>query len=155
MDERVIKAVRSLVSTYREFEQAALPAELSLPQYRMLLFLLNFGPRKAADIASVHLLKKPTVGELLGTLETRGLIARSPHEVDQRSAMVAINRAGRKALKDFEKRMAVALEKLIQGDEREDILRGFDIFHKAFVRLRSERMATLKGYRRPERELDA
>jgi DNA-binding MarR family transcriptional regulator len=64
MDERVIKAVRSLVSTYREFEQAALPAKLSLPQYRMLLFLLNFGPRKATDIASVYLLKKPTVAEL-------------------------------------------------------------------------------------------
>ena len=38
MDERVIKGVRCLVSTYREFEQAALPAKLSLPQYRMLLF---------------------------------------------------------------------------------------------------------------------
>jgi MarR family len=79
MDERMIKAVRSMVSTYREFEQAALKAELSLPQYRMLLFLLNFGPRKASDVAAVYLLKKPTVGELLGTLEGRGLITRAPH----------------------------------------------------------------------------
>lgn len=150
MDERMIKAVRSLVSTYREFEQAALRAELSLPQYRMLLFLLNFGPRKATDIAAVHLLKKPTVGELLGTLEVRGLITRSPHEVDQRITMFAISGSGRKALKDFEKVLAAALENLIQGSERDEILQGFDIFHKTFLRVRSERMATLKGYRKPE-----
>jgi DNA-binding MarR family transcriptional regulator len=149
MDERVIKAVRSLVSTYREFEQAALPAKLSLPQYRMLLFLLNFGPRKATDIASVYLLKKPTVTELLNTLETSGLVTRSPDEVDQRSTTVAISASGRKALKDFERLITKALERLIQGDDREQILQGFEMFHKAFVRVRSERMATLKGYRKP------
>jgi DNA-binding MarR family transcriptional regulator len=149
MDERVIKAVRTLVSTYREFEQAALPAELSLPQYRMLLFLLNFGPRKATDIASVYLLKKPTVTELLNTLETGGLITRCPDEIDQRSATVAINAQGRKALKDFERLITKALERLIQGEDREQILEGFEMFHKAFVRVRSERMATLKGYRKP------
>jgi DNA-binding MarR family transcriptional regulator len=150
MDERVIKGVRCLVSTYREFEQAALRAKLSLPQYRMLLFLLNFGPRKASDIASVYLLKKPTVAELLGTLETRGLVRRSPDEVDQRSAMVSISASGRKALKDFERLLATALESLIEGNDRERILEGFEFFHEAFVRVRSERMATLKGYRKPQ-----
>jgi DNA-binding MarR family transcriptional regulator len=111
---------------------------------------LNFGPRKAADIASVYLLKKPTVAELLGTLETRGLVKRSPDEIDQRSAMVAISTSGRKAIKDFERLLATALENLIEGNEREQILEGFDVFHEAFVRVRSERMATLKGYRKPQ-----
>jgi DNA-binding MarR family transcriptional regulator len=116
----------------------------------MLLFLLNFGPRKASDIASVYLLKKPTVAELLGTLEARGLVRRSPDEVDQRSAMVSISASGRKALKDFERLLAAALERLIEGNDRDRILEGFDFFHEAFVRVRSERMATLKGYRKTQ-----
>jgi len=39
---------------------------------------------------------------------------------------------------------------LSEGNEREQILQGFEVFHEAFVRVRSERMATLKGYRKPQ-----
>ena len=64
--------------------------------------------------------------------------------------MVAISTSGRKAIKDFERLLATALENLIEGNEREQILQGFEVFHEAFVRVRSERMATLKGYRKPQ-----
>ena len=148
MDERVIKAVRSLVTTYREFEQVSLGAETSLQQYRLLLFLLNFGPRKATDIASVYLLKKPTVAELLETVEAKGWAARTHSKVDRRSSLIAITPLGRKALKDFEALLGRALEGLIEGDDRERILEGMEHFHRAFVKVRSERMATLEGYRK-------
>ena len=149
MDERIVKAIRSLVSTYREFEQASLGKRMSLPQYRLLLFLQNFGPRKATDIASVYLLKKPTVAELLATVEAKGWTVRSPSDFDRRSSMIVITPRGRKALKDFELVLGEALEKLIQGDDREPILTGLEHFHGAFLRLRSERMVTLAGYRKP------
>ena len=50
-------SVRAIVALYREFENVARRADLSLAQYRMLLYL-GRGPQRAGVIAAASALKK-------------------------------------------------------------------------------------------------
>jgi DNA-binding MarR family transcriptional regulator len=57
------------------------------------------GPLTPSEVARIERVKRPTVTRTLGCLEGEGLIERTPDPADGRSALVAVNAAGRERLR--------------------------------------------------------
>ncbi|MGD8829169.1 MAG: MarR family transcriptional regulator [Pseudomonadales bacterium] len=136
MSERQL--VRSLLYLHQQLQRAADDLPMTMSQYFMLHFL-HEEPRRAADFTVVSKLRKPGVTALVGRLEARGWIRRSPDPDDGRAYVIHITEAGLIAFHDFEAQMQTALERFL-GDEliREtDAL--LDPFYRAWNRRRIER----------------
>ncbi len=104
-------SVRVIVGLYRQFEQVARDSDISLAQYRMMLFLRN-GPKRAGAIAAAGAVKKPTVSAMLGTLREKGWIADTPDPTDGRVVAVSLTNAGRARMEAFETALANSIAKV-------------------------------------------
>jgi DNA-binding MarR family transcriptional regulator len=98
--KNAILTVRTIVSSYREFEQAARRSDISMAQYRLMLYLQN-GPKRASEIAAAAEIAKPTVSLAINGLREKGWVTTSP-DTDGRASCVAITPSGRKRMKSFE-----------------------------------------------------
>jgi DNA-binding MarR family transcriptional regulator len=107
-------AIRSIVSLYREFEQVARRADISLGQYRTLLYLRT-GPKNAGAIAAAGEIKKPTVSALLNGLRDKGWIATADDPADARVTQVVLTPAGKARMDAFELELAARIDPLMLG----------------------------------------
>ena len=110
-------AVRSIVSLYREFEQVARRADISLSQYRTMLYL-RAGPKNAGAIAAAGEIKKPTVSALLNGLREKGWIATADDPSDARVTQVVLTPAGKARMDEFELELASRIDPLLEGLDR-------------------------------------
>ena len=84
--------VRLVVSLYREFEQVARRGDLSMAQYRTLLYLLG-GSRRAGELAAANAVTKPTVSAMITGLRQQGWVADAVDETgDGRVTRVELTR---------------------------------------------------------------
>ena len=111
-------AIRSIVSLYREFEQVARRADISLGQYRTLLYL-RAGPKNAGAIAAAGEIKKPTVSALLNGLRDKGWIATANDPNDARVTQVVLTPAGKARMDAFELELADRIDPLMVGLDHE------------------------------------
>jgi DNA-binding MarR family transcriptional regulator len=63
-----------------------------------ILSNLEHEPRRVTDLAASQALAQPTVTQLVGRLEERGLVARGRHPGDGRVVLVSLTTAGQEAL---------------------------------------------------------
>src|SRR5690349_14534201 len=103
-DDRV-PGVRLVVSLYREFEQVARRGDMSMAQYRPLLYLLG-GSRRAGELAAANAVTKPTVSSMINSLRQQGWVADAADEGDGRVTRVELTPVGRKRLAEFEEKLA-------------------------------------------------
>lgn len=140
-----VAAVRSIVAVTREFEQAARGAEMSLAQYRLLLFLAN-GPRRAGELAALQLVTKGTISPQLASLRDRGWVEDRP-DGDRRVSRLALTAAGRAQMNRFEGLLDQCLAQLLQTDEADDgaasIYAGLQALYVALGRTRETRFDAL------------
>ena len=108
-------AVRAVVAIYREFEQIARRSDISLAQYRLLLYLRN-GPKRAGAIAAAAALAKPTVSLALNGLRDKGWVE-SAADADGRASVVAITPEGHARIMSFERELASAMGAMVHADE--------------------------------------
>jgi len=66
-------SVRAVVAFYREFERVTREADISLGQYRTMLYLKG-GAKRAGAIAAAGAVKKPTISAMLNNLREKGWI---------------------------------------------------------------------------------
>jgi DNA-binding MarR family transcriptional regulator len=111
-------AIRSIVSFYREFEQVARRSDISLGQYRTLLYL-RAGPKNAGAIAAAGEIKKPTVSALLNGLREKGWIETADHPDDARVTQVVLTPAGKARMDAFELELARRIDPLLSDLDRE------------------------------------
>ena len=84
--------VRLVVSLYREFEQVARRGDLSMAQYRTLLYLLG-GSRRAGELAAANAVTKPTVSTMINGLRQQGWVADAVDETgDGRVTRIELTR---------------------------------------------------------------
>lgn len=103
------------MSSYREFEQAARRSDISMAQYRLMLYLQN-GPKRAGEIAAAAEIAKPTVSLAINGLREKGWVTTSP-DTDGRASCVVITPSGRKRMKSFEGELGALLKKMMgEGD---------------------------------------
>lgn len=105
-------SVRAIVAFYREFERAAREGDISLGQYRTMLYLKG-GAKRAGAIAAAGAVKKPTVSAMLNALREKGWIRDEADPDDGRAIAVALTAAGRARIESFEKRLAGHMEALV------------------------------------------
>ncbi len=143
-DERV-PGVRFVVSMYREFEQVARRGDLSMAQYRTLLYLLG-GSRRAGELAAANAVTKPTVSAMITSLRQQGWVTDVVDGTDDgRVTRVELTPAGRSRLARFEQELAQRMEELLPGVDRAAV-RGFlrDLA-AALAETREERLGSVFG----------
>jgi DNA-binding MarR family transcriptional regulator len=107
-------ALRAMMALYREFEQVARRSDISMAQYRTLLFLMH-GARRAGEISAAAAVTKPTVSLLLNSLRARGWIENVADDNDGRSSLVLITPAGAQRIQRFEIELAEAVFPMAEG----------------------------------------
>jgi DNA-binding MarR family transcriptional regulator len=132
--------VRCIVAVFREFERAARDAELSVTQYRFLLFLRN-GPMRAGEIAANSLLTKATISGRIQELRELGLIETQAEASDLRVTRLTLTKAGRDRMDRFERRLLRVLKELIGGADEARILGALGELYREMKHSREARFA--------------
>jgi DNA-binding MarR family transcriptional regulator len=91
----------AIVRTARRLRQEAAGEATGLTptSTAALATIERHGPLTPSELAALERVKRPTVTRTLGCLERAGLVERTPDPDDGRSALVAINGAGRERLR--------------------------------------------------------
>lgn len=127
-------------------ENALTRAELSLPQYRMLIFLSEGGADAASALAGKLGVSRPSVTALVDGLVSRGLAERCADPVDRRRVTHAVTDAGRAALdradRIVEERLAELATQMADDDARDTAYSGLAQWLDAMNVERDERLAS-------------
>jgi DNA-binding MarR family transcriptional regulator len=117
--------VRTIVFLAREFERACQESGISLPQFRLLLFLRD-GPRRAGELAARVAIKRPTLTALVSGLERDGRLRRNSVAQDGRGIHIQLTDKGLDDLERAEATLARLVEALSSKGEQESILDALD-----------------------------
>ena len=123
-DRRATAAVRSIVFLYREFERVCRDEGISIPQYRLLLYLRH-GPKRAGELAARAAIQRPTLTSLVDGLEKDGRLRRVQVEADRRGVRLELTDTGMQDMRRVEAKLAEVLGGLIEGDDADEILSAF------------------------------
>lgn len=142
---RHISAGRAAARLARAVENALSQAELSLPQYRMLIFLSEGGSEAASALAGKLGVSRPSVTALVDGLVSRGLAERCADPVDRRRVTHAVTDAGRAALdradRIVESRLAELATQMPDDAARDTAYSGLGSWLDAMNVEREERLA--------------
>lgn len=140
-----VPGVRLVVSLYREFEQVARRGDMSMAQYRTLLYLLG-GSRRAGELAAANAVTKPTVSSMINGLRQQGWVADAVDQAgDGRVTRVELTPAGRKRLAEFEEELAERMEELLPGVDLVEVRSIFGGLYDAHAETREERLSNVFG----------
>jgi len=82
---------------------------------------LGDGPLRVTELAASQALAQPTVTQLVGRLEDRGLVGRARDPVDGRVVLVSATAAGRDALEALRREYRALLRDQLAGHSDEDV----------------------------------
>ncbi len=140
-----VPGVRLVVSLYREFEQVARRGDLSMAQYRTLLYLLG-GSRRAGELAAANAVTKPTVSAMINGLRHQGWVIDAVDETgDGRVTRVALTPDGRQRLAAFEAQLVARMEELVPGVDRAAMRAFLRELYDAHADTREERLGNVFG----------
>jgi len=122
---RLAGAVRSVAILSRHFERQCLEIGLSLPQYRLLLFVRR-GPQRAAELAAQAAVRRPTLTALVDGLEKEGLLVRRAVEGDRRGIRLELTSKGSEMLERAETHLCDLLARMLKHGEQERVLGGLE-----------------------------
>lgn len=146
--------VRTLLYLHQQLERAADGQEMTISQYFMLHFL-HEEPRRAADFTVVNKRRKPGITSMVGRLEERGWIARSPDPADRRAQIITITQTGLDAFHRFEASMQEALESFLGNGTVRDANRAIRPFYEVWNARRIERFDNWRRQGRQGKDEDA
>jgi DNA-binding MarR family transcriptional regulator len=126
-------SVRAIIVFYREFERVTRDADISIGQYRTLLYLKG-GAKRAGEIAAAGAVKKPTISAMLANLRDKGWIADEADPADGRAVSVALTPAGRARIDALEETLADRMSAIVPPAELADLLAALST---AYLALRS------------------
>ena len=87
----------------RRVRQARPVGDLTVTQLSALTSLQLAGALTPRELADVERVQPPTMTKIVGKLEERGLVQRTPHPTDGRQVILAATEAGRAVLDQFER----------------------------------------------------
>ena len=137
-----VTAVRAIVALFREFDQVARTTDVSMAQYRILLFLRN-GPARAGSIAATTFVKNPTTSLQLASLRERGWIDEQEDPDDGRARRLVLTAAGREAMDRFEDTLSGVLHGLL-GNAGAGLVPPLSATYRVLGETRERRFADLE-----------
>jgi len=87
----------------RRVRQARPVGDLTFSQLSALTSLQLAGALTPRELADTERVQPPTMTKIVGKLEDRGLVARTPHPTDRRQVILAATEEGRAVFAQFEK----------------------------------------------------
>jgi DNA-binding MarR family transcriptional regulator len=132
--DELAKALReSIMRLNRRIRQARPVGDLTFSQLSALTSLQLAGALTPRELADVERVQPPTMTKIVGKLEERGLVARTPHPTDGRQVILSATEHGRAVHAEFEKArnewLATQLAALAPG-ERETLAQASEILQK-------------------------
>jgi long-chain acyl-CoA synthetase len=128
----------------RQVEVGLSQVDLTLPQYRILMFL-DEGATVASKLADHLAVSRPTITAVVDGLVARGLVERTPHDRDRRRVGHALTPAGRHLLRQADESVDARLRAIAAhlDDEAQvqEALGGLDCWRWALDSYREARMA--------------
>lgn len=129
----------------RQVEVAVVQVELTLPQYRVLA-LLSEGSAVSSALAQRLAVRPPSVTAVIDGLVVRGLVERRHVADDRRCVALTLTEEGRGLLsaadRAVDERMSSLLDRLGDDDQAGQALEGLELWRRALLLARAERMAT-------------
>jgi len=110
--DQVTGAAHVLARLARVLETACQEAELSLPQYRVLVFVHD-RPERAGDVAAAASVSRPTLTALVDGLERQGMLRRTRVAGDGRGVRVELTPKGADALVRAEDAVRTRVDQLV------------------------------------------
>ena len=124
-DIRLARAVRTIAIVSRVFEQICRATKVSLPQYRLLLFLRH-GPKRAGELAARAAIKRPTLTAIVAGLEKEGRLTRIADETDGRGVRIEITSKGMQALDAVESELGQLVHQICDLGDYDFLLGALD-----------------------------
>ncbi len=144
MADRRESGVRLVVSLYREFEQVARRSDLSMTQYRTLLYLMG-GSLRAGELAAANAVTKPTVSAMIAGLREHGWVEEAVDPADGRVTKILLTKSGRDRVRRFESALADRLESLLPGANRTELRATLRELYQLHAATREERLGDVFG----------
>ncbi|MET0418243.1 MAG: MarR family transcriptional regulator [Actinoplanes sp.] len=132
--DELAKTLREAIQRLnRRVRQARPVGDLTFSQLSALTSLQLAGALTPRELADTERVQPPTMTKIVGKLEERGLVARTPHPTDGRQVILSATEKGREVHAQFEKArnewLAVQLDELTP-DERETLARAAEILQQ-------------------------
>ena len=127
----------------RQVEMGLSQVDLSLPQYRILMFL-DEGTTVPSQLANHLAVSRPTITSVVDGLVARGLVERHHHNADRRRIAHALTPAGRQLLEVADRNVDARLKEIAghldEEAQMEEALQGLDCWRRALEAFRTARM---------------
>ena len=132
--EPLAKTLRDAITRLgRRVRQARPVGDLTFSQLSALTSLQLAGALTPRELADVERVQPPTMTKIVGKLEERGLVARTPHPTDGRQVILAATDEGRAVYTQYERArnewLAKQLDRLTP-EERETLGRAAEILQR-------------------------
>lgn len=132
--ESLAKTLREAIIRFsRRVRQARPVGDLTFSQLSALTSLQLHGALTPRELADVERVQPPTMTKIVGKLEERGLVARTPHPTDGRQVILAATDEGRAVYAVHENArnewLAVQLDQLTP-EERDILARAAEIMQR-------------------------
>src|SRR3954470_1942243 len=102
--DELAKTLREAIQRLnRRVRQARPVGDLTFGQLSALTSILLAGALTPRELAALERVQPPTMTKIVGKLEERGLVIRSPHPTDGRQVILAPTEEGRAMYAQFEK----------------------------------------------------
>src|ERR671933_639549 len=102
--DELAKTLRDAITRLnRRVRQARPVGDLTNSKLSVLTSLQRAGALTPRELADVERVQPPTLTKIVGKLEERGLVARTPHPTDRRQVILAATERGRVVYAQFEK----------------------------------------------------
>ncbi|MEU4694472.1 MarR family transcriptional regulator [Actinoplanes sp. NPDC023714] len=132
--EPLAKTLRDAITRLgRRVRQARPVGDLTFSQLSALTSLQLAGALTPRELADVERVQPPTMTKIVGKLEDRGLVMRTPHPTDGRQVILTATDQGRAVYAQYEQArnewLAQALERL-SPEERETLAHAAEILQR-------------------------
>ena len=132
-EQLAISLREAIMRLNRRLRQARAVGDLTFSQLSALTSLQLAGALTPRELADVERVQPPTMTKIVGKLEERGLVARTPHPTDRRQVILAATEEGRAVYAQFEQArnewLALQLAELTE-DERDTLERAAQILRQ-------------------------
>src|SRR4051794_8099562 len=132
-EQLAISLRESIMRLNRRLRQARAVGDLTFSQLSALTSLQLAGALTPRELADTERVQPPTMTKIVGKLEERGLVARTPHPTDRRQVILAATEEGRAVYAQFERArnewLAQQLAELAP-EERDTLSRAAEILRQ-------------------------
>ncbi|MEU9114390.1 MarR family transcriptional regulator [Streptomyces sp. NPDC048483] len=118
----------------RRLRAASPQGELSPTQRAVIARIDADGPATTAALARAELVRPQSMRMTVGSLEERGVLARSPHPTDGRQVVFSLTEEGRRVLKDVRQAkqnwLAVAIAERLTPQEQRTLATATELMRR-------------------------